>query len=106
MAERLAEFGRRGAEATARRFQREGLDPGELPPLDGPRSAAEWLEIVGRAVAEGRLPHRNGDAVVRAVRAFLAAHEAGEVADSIAELQAAVRKLKGEDPPPGLRVVR
>ena len=93
--ERLAEQGRKGAAVTARKLRGGGLDPKDLPTLDGPSTASLWLDRVGRAIATGKLGHREGTAVVRAVEAFLRAHDAGAVADELAELRgqiAAIRK--------------
>lgn len=33
--------------------RKNGLDPDDLPTLDGPRTASLWLDRVGRAVATG-----------------------------------------------------
>lgn len=89
---RMAELGRRGAAVTARKLRGGGLDPGDLPPLDGPRTASLWLDRVGRAVATGRLGHREATAVVRAVEAFLRAHNAGEMAEDIQRLRTALEE--------------
>lgn len=86
-AERLSEAGRKGAEATNRRYRGEKLSEEELPPLDSPRAAEIWLENVGRAVATGRLSSAEGNAVKSAVREWLRAREAGEQADRIAALE-------------------
>ncbi len=53
------------------------------------------MRIIGRAVAEGRLRSRDGDATTRAVREWLRAHEAGAVADQVEELRRKVAELKG-----------
>ncbi len=54
-----------------------------MGPLRTPEDAKRWLRIIGRAVAEGRLRSRDGDATTRAVREWLRAHEAGVVTDRL-----------------------
>lgn len=90
----MADRGRKGAEATARKWKGKGLDPDELPALDGPQAAAQWLQVIGRAVATGRLGHREGATVVRAVEAFLKAHDAGDIADQVGQIRAALDTFK------------
>ncbi len=95
--ERMALLGRKGAEATARKWRgRGGLEPGELPELGTPHDAQAALDIVAHAAAEGRLPQRQADATTRAVREWLRAWEAGAVAEQIAQLQRKVAALGGE----------
>ena len=86
--DRMRALGTKGALAS----RKSGLDPDDLPTLDGPQTAALWLDRVGRAVATGKLGHREGTAVVRAVEAFLRAHDAGEVTEDIAKMRAALEK--------------
>ena len=85
---------RRLATKGALASRRTGLNPDDLPTLDGPQTAARWLDVVGRAVATGRLGHREGATVVRAVEAFLRAHEAGSMSDEIERLTAAIAAWK------------
>lgn len=100
--ERLREAARKGAQATARRLQGDGLAEDDLPSLRTPRDAATWLERIGRAVATGQLANRDADAATRAVRVWLQAHEQGEVRDRMEELESTVEQLKGTR---GLRAV-
>ena len=93
--ERLAEAGRKGAEATRRRFQRTGLDPEELPLLDSPESAELWLENIGRAVSTGRLGHNEAKAAVSAIREWLRAHEASAVSERVEKLKRQLDELRG-----------
>ena len=94
--ERLREAGKKGAQVSTRlRRKAMGLEPDDLPPLRTPQDAEAWLERVGRAVATGRLANRDGDAVTRAVREWLRAHEAGAVAEQVGELGRKVAELKG-----------
>ena len=93
----MAERGRIGAEVSKQvRRKGKGLRPGELGSLRTPEDAKRWLRIIGRAVAEGRLRSRDGDATTRAVREWLRAHEAGVVSDRLEDLKATVAELKGE----------
>ena len=93
----MVEAGRKGAEATARKWRgRGGLEPGELPELRTPHDAQQALDIVAHAAAEGRLPQRQADATTRAVREWLRAHEAGAVADQVEELRRKLSELKGD----------
>lgn len=92
--ERLSEYGRKGAKATAKKLQRDGLEDHELPPLDTPQAAERWIEVVGRAVATGRMSHNEGRTLARLVREWLRTREAGEMADRVDELQEKVAKLK------------
>jgi hypothetical protein len=66
----------------------KGIDPDSLPPLDGPKAAARWTEVIGLAVTTGRLSSAQAQAGLRAVSEFLRAHEAGTVQDRIEELAA------------------
>lgn len=86
-AERLSEAGRKGAEATNRRFRGEKLSEEELPPLDSPHAAEVWLETIARAVATGRLSASEGNAVRGNVRDWLKAREAGEQEERISTLE-------------------
>lgn len=92
--ERLREAARKGGEATAKKLQREGLQEEELPPLDSPQAAARWLEVVARAVATGRLGHHEGRTVVRAVREFLRAHDAGRLSERLDNLMDALAEWR------------
>ncbi len=94
--ERMAEMGRKGAEAMRRKWMAKGLEPGELPQLRTPHDAQEALDIVAHAAAEGRLPQRQADATTRAVREWLRAWEAGALAEQVAQLQRKVAALGGE----------
>ena len=92
--ERLAEAGRKGAEATRRRFKRTGLEPDELPPLNSPETAELWLENIGRAVSTGRIGHHEASAAVRAIREWLRAHDAGKVTARVSDLQKQLEQLR------------
>ncbi len=93
-AERMAELGRKGAESTARRFKRMGIDPDTLPHLTSPQVAEVWLDRIARAVVSGELAHREAQAAVRAVEAFLKAHSEGKVARDLEELRGQLETLR------------
>jgi len=90
----MAEIGRKGAKATTKKLRAEGLRKDELPPLDSPAAAGKWLEIVGRAVATGRLAYRDADAVTRAVRAWLDAERDRVAAEDVAELRSQLEEVR------------
>lgn len=98
-AERLSEYGRRGAEATNRRYRGEKLSEEELPPLDSPQAAEIWLENVGRAIATGRLSSAEGNAVKSTVREWLRAREAGEQQERIEALEEALERARNGGAP-------
>ena len=80
---------------TAKRLKgAAGLDQHELPALRTPQDAETWLEVVGRAVAEGKLSHNQGRTVATTVREWLKAHEAGKVAERVEELREQVAALR------------
>lgn len=95
----LREAGLKGGIAMRKKARDDkGLTHAELPPLDGPASAALWTEVIGRAVATGRIPASRGQTALRAVSEFLRAHAAGETADRLARLQSQVDGLRnGKD---------
>lgn len=104
--ERSREAARKGGRATARRLKRSGLEPEELPPLDSPRAAERWLEVTGRAVATGRLGHREGRTIVSAVKEWLGAHDAGRVSERLNALMDALSEWRETgDPAPVLELV-
>jgi site-specific recombinase len=64
------------------------------------------LEAVVRAVATGKLGHNEGKAVVRGIREWLRAHEAGAVTDRLdALLDALAEWRETGDPAPVLELV-
>lgn len=85
--ERIREAARKGGEAMAEKHSRDGLEEDELPPLDSPQAAEEWLETIARAVATGRLSSSEGNAIRGNVRDWLKAREAGEQAERIERLE-------------------
>lgn len=92
--ERAAAASLRGAMTTKARRKR-GLDHDELGPLKSPGDAERWCQVVGLAVATGRLSGTAAQAVLRAVSQWQAAREAGELAERLARLeQAAGQRLK------------
>ena len=92
----MAERGRKGAESLRKHWRGQVLDEKELPPLRTPQDVEQWLEVIGRAVATGRLSHNQGRTIATTVREWLKAHEAGKVSQKIEELSEAVAKLRVE----------
>lgn len=90
--DRLREAGRRGAEVTKRRYSGTGLADEDLPPLDGPRAAEAWCEVVARAVATGTLGHNEGRTVARLIKEWRESHDAGRVSDRLDRLMSALRE--------------
>lgn len=95
MEEARKKSGEKGARAAARK---KGLTEDELPPLTDAKAAERWCEVIGRAIAVGRIPHTQGQAVMRSVSEFLRASEAGSTLDRIEELQAKLEQLQAGAP--------
>lgn len=102
--EYFAAIGRKGGKNSRRRTTDAGLlDPDELPPLDSFEAAETWLDLVGRAVATGRLTDRRAQAVIRAVSEFkdlrgerLAKEKVQELEDRIEEITDELEQDAGE----------
>ena len=95
-AETMAQRGRKGAEATAKKLRCVGLGPHELPDLRTHEDAQNWLEIIGRAVAVGRLSDRQAQAAIRAVAEWVRAEGERATAEVINELRSEVDRVKSE----------
>ena len=63
--ERMRELGRKGAEAS--RAEPEGMPPDTLNPLTCFEDAKARLDLICRAVLEGRIDERAANAAIRAV---------------------------------------
>lgn len=101
----MAERGRKGARATARKFH-GGLSPGELPPLTSHAAAEIWTDRIGRAAACGTMPSTAAQAALRAVREWREAHESGAVSERLDGLLTALAEWrKTGDPSPVLKLV-
>ena len=81
----IQSIGKKGAEATAKRFR--AFDVDALPAIEGPKDAAAWAEAVAKAVATGRLSNGQGNTVLRAVRDWLAAYETSELVERFEALE-------------------
>lgn len=90
----MAERGRKGAEATARKLRGEGIDPDALPPLDSHEAAQTWLEVIGRAVTARKLSHNEANAAIKAVSEWVKTHGERMTATVVQELRAEVERLK------------
>lgn len=88
--EKLSEWGRKGGSRSTKEHLREE----DLPPLDSPQAASQWLETVGRAVACGTLTHNEGKAVARLIREWLRTRDAGEMEERMEELEGKLDRLK------------
>jgi len=73
-----------------------GLDEDELPPLETHEDGKAWLEIVGRAVACGRMREAAGQCVIRAVEGWLKAEGERLTAVVVEDLKREVDRLKEE----------
>lgn len=103
--ERLSEFGRKGARATARKHSKPGLDAQELGPLRTHEDAQSWLETIGRAVATGRLSDRQAQAAIRAVAEWVKAEGERATAEVINELRSEIDRVKAEIASSSIRAV-
>lgn len=92
---RMAERGRKGAEsANRKRREGKGLAVDELPPLTSHEVAEWWLDVVGRAVGEGRLSAAEANAIRGCVRDWITARESGKVSDRVRRLEAALAEAR------------
>lgn len=91
-----SEMRRRGTKGAYKSHEGKGLDEDELGPLEDHADAKAWLEVVGRAVATGRLSHRQGNVVVRAVREWVQAHGDELTAEVVEKLRAKIEALEEE----------
>jgi hypothetical protein len=80
--------------AKARRFAY--LGPDELPELDSPEHARDFARIIARATATGRLSSAAAGVSLKAVDAFLRAHEAVELGKQVKELQEIIARVREE----------
>lgn len=90
----MAEIGRKGARATARRFRTPGLDPEDLPKLRDHQAAKDGVETIVRAVASGLLSYKDATAAIRAVGAWLKVEGERIKAVELEELREKVEDLK------------
>lgn len=94
--ERLREQGKRGGEATRRRFRGSGLPSEELGDLDTVEDAQRWLRLTAQAVGERRLTHSEGASMVRAVEAWMKCEDVRLRAQDLRDVQAQIEQLKGK----------
>lgn len=99
-AERLAEAGRKGAEASARlRLPEKRLVDDDLPPLTSHEAAETWTDRIGRAAATGRMTSSAANAALRAVREWREAHEGGKVSERLEALTEALAEWRRSGSP-------
>lgn len=101
--QRMSAIGRKGAEASAQRFRRGGLDPDDLPPLETHEDAKRWLELLARGVATSDIDRDIAAETPRLVKGWMRAYDAetldewkDDIEDTIAALQ---RRLEANDQP-------
>lgn len=104
--ERFREVQRKGGKAVQESWARKGLDDDELPPLDSYAAAKAWLELVGRAVATGRLKDRDGSVIVRSVQEWTRAHGDELTSQVVSKLKARIEELESELKRAKVRAVR
>jgi len=92
----MAWRGRRGAEATRKRFQAAGIASEDLGGLQTHEDAKRWLEAIGRAVVTGGLGNREATAGIRAVEAWLKAEGERVTMQVVGELKDEVARLKAD----------
>lgn len=94
--ERMAEIGRKGAEATARRYRESnGMNPAELGRLETYDDALRWLELTGLALARGDINHREAQAMARLLAEWIRGNGDRLTSQIVEELEA----LKAQLPP-------
>lgn len=91
-AARARKLGNEAVKAKAR--EERGLEDAELPPLDSHASAERWADVVGRAVASGRLDASAGNVMMRCVREWREARSDGAVSDQLDALTSALNEWR------------
>jgi len=92
--ERMAERGRKGAAATAKKLQGDGLHPDTLGELQTPADAQRWLREIALAIGRRAITHSEGRSMAGAVRTWLDAHGERLKAEEFTRLREQVRELK------------
>lgn len=95
-AERLREIGKRGGEASAKRFKAAGLSSIELGELQTIEDAQRWFRLIAQAVGERKLTHSEGASMTRAVEAWSKSEDVRLRSQDLRELQMKVRELQGK----------
>lgn len=104
--EEMRERGRRGAEATARRHHRRGMETPAGWTLDSYEDAERWLELCVRGALSGKIDHKQVRAAVKAIEAWMRARDEGEVAGRLDDLADALAEWRRTgDPAPVLELV-
>lgn len=87
----LADAARTKAGLVTKARHGKGINLNLLPPLDSPQAAAEWAEVVGRALASGLISASKAQALARLLSEWRSAHQEGRVAERLEELERRVR---------------
>ncbi len=93
--ERMAEIGRKGAEALRDKYRRPNVQAGAWT-LESPADAQEWLKRIAGADLAGAITHHQANAAAKALKTWLQAHDAGSVTDQLEEFRDIVAELNGE----------
>lgn len=80
------------ASVKARRDKEFSLD--ELPELDGPQAAEKWMEIIIKAMIDGRLSQNKMDLARKGLKVWLKAHDKGQLEDRFDRLETALKTYR------------
>ncbi len=83
-----------GLKSAIKARQARGLDHDELGPLQSHQDAKRWLEVVGRAVASGKLGERAAQAVIRAVSEWVRAEGQRFTVTAVEKLREEVERIR------------
>lgn len=92
----MRERASKGGKVSAAKRKKQGILPEELPELSSHDAAEVWLDVVGRAVATGRVDNRDAQACIRAVDTFLKARAEKEQSQRIGELRERMEELQAQ----------
>lgn len=92
--DRMAERGRKGAISLRRKVTGSGLSEEALGPLTTHADAKRWLELIGRAVACGKLGDRAALAAIKAVSEWVKAEGERVASNVLEQLRHEVDRLK------------
>lgn len=94
--EEMIRRARKGGAVTAENFKRDGVREHELGPLDTLEDAQRWLQILGGAVAAGRITAKDASTAVNAIRVWITAEGERLTAEVVDELRGEVAELRKE----------
>lgn len=89
---------RKGGLRTASKHRRfRYLAPDHLGTLETPADAKRWSELIARAVSTGELASNAGNVALRAVSAWLQAHEVVELTEEVAQMREVVSRIEARE---------